>query len=178
MTPDGACSMGKTQKNAFLDDRVCELVNCLQRAGGPSFPRLVTAAILKYAFDAWQPPPSADGVRSEAIWMGFAVDIEHGRFTVDEIPLALLERGYEITGEWVRYYSRDNQTDEEKQEQHKWLSTRGKISKTLLRWKNLCKDSKNEWDAIVKVIEGGGFHPPATWVRRGKLDGPDYEAVQ
>jgi len=151
--------MTKRQKNALLDDGVCDVVDHLQRLSGATFPRIVTAALLKYAFGGLQPPDPPDGTNPESIWMQIAVDIERGDFTVDEIPHRLLERGMEISQEYIQFYDQDDITDQDEQKLKRWHAEHHRRHSNFRRWNDLIASTGGERAALKLIIQARGIWP-------------------
>ncbi len=153
-TATGARTMGKTQKNALLDDGLCDVIDYLQKLTGATFPRIVTAAILKYLFEVFHIPAATDSTSPpDPTWMRLAVDIERGDFTLGEVPGHLSERAIERADEWIAHYRREKQTDVSKHHAADWVVTRNSMVDLRRRWCESVDHYGSERAAIRQYLE-------------------------
>jgi hypothetical protein len=156
--------MGKKQKNALLDDGVCALVEYMQRISGASFPRLVTASLLKYIFGPLQPPESDGSPSDRHLWMTFAVAVEEGELDVYAIPDCLLERALEVAGNSLKQLAAqsDRRDDRWKEQVAKgidyWQKFQERAAAIKRRWEiEISRYDNDRARAIKETLHRGGF---------------------
>jgi len=156
--------MGKKQKNALLDDGVCSLVEYMQRISGATFPRLVTASLLKYIFGPLQPPESDGEPSDRHLWMTLAVRVEEGELDVYAIPEFLLERALEVAGNSLKQLAAQSEgaDDRWKEKVSKgldyWQKFQERAAAIQRRWEiQIARYNDDRACAIKETLHRGGF---------------------
>ncbi len=157
---EGTDGVAKKQKNALLDEGVCELVDILQKLSGATFPRIVTAALMQYIFDGLQDADPDNLPGPDPLWMNIAVRIERGELSVDDVPSALLDAAIEGKAYWVKYYDRDEPTQADAARLKECRAESRALFKARMYWNNDVKDFGGARKAIEQILTGR-FAPPS-----------------
>jgi hypothetical protein len=79
----GGTTVSKRQKNAQLEDSLCDFVDEIQKVTGATYSRILTAALLHYFFlEPWGRDP---------IWMQLAVALERGDLALPYVASRAIE---------------------------------------------------------------------------------------
>lgn len=156
----GSQTMAKRQKNAFLDEDLCRAVERVQQTTGVAFPRLATAALLKYLLGALE-PINLRNIRLPNYWMVLAGKIEDGELSIENAPDWLMETGLQVLYEAITFLKECEKKPEYLREaQHRLtiaIEVKGRMKGNLMGWKKLKSEHKNAMDALLTVFDRGGF---------------------
>ena len=159
-TLGGAKTMPKRQKNAQLDDGLYDLIDHLQGVRGATYSRILTAALLKYVFGAWEIPIDVSGYHDDQVWMKIAVDLERGDITINEVPRRLIERALDCSSIAIAEIKRiEKPTDDDVQRKLRWIAMRGSAYALIRRWDDAVADLNDESAALRRFTEVQGFPP-------------------
>lgn len=154
--------MPKRQKNMMLDEGLCELVEEVQRIGGYSFTRVVTAGLLQLFFDGLtRQERGLPSIGFDSFWMRCAVAIEKAETTIDDLPGDILDNLIAAEERWLKEYvdTPDSPGAERTQQRLKdFQDKRG-------YWKNNIKDLGGPRNALLDKIRGS-FPPPEALQRK------------
>lgn len=159
---DGVTKLPKTQKNAQLDEGLCEIVDIIQRKTGATFSRIVTASMLRYLFGNLQPPPDALGTIYDGIWMTLSVDLERDEnFTIADVPHALYDACSKSALQTIKHVEAIKKpTRVEEELKGRAIAYRGNIRGKVKIWDQMIEHAGGKLEALKMVLQSHGFPTP------------------
>ena len=110
---NGVQTMGKRQKNALLDDGLCDVVDAFQKASGTTFPRIVTAALLQFFFDGLRNLEPGGSRSPDMFWMPLAMSLERAELDIGDLPTTVLDAIVQDAERSLRMHERGVWTDDD-----------------------------------------------------------------